>query len=479
MCNRATTRLAAQAAIVAALVLIGTTVAPPPWLDSSRGWRRIARDASAMKDQGLTSSERDELVRLRMAAAAGCAATASAATLLPLAVDTKVAATSPSIPSPSASLRPPLSSFLDALPNGVLSVFPPDGARFLSAPFPDGSRNESNVDPFPFPVHMIWEGDDMPEIYRRNARSWLLQHAGRPGVALLVWSNSLAENVLRAPEFAFAGLRAAPGPYLVRYAIGRLLSGPPGAAPAPGVDLVTFFAAATQSTATIVHISDVLRLVIVWRFGGIYTDCDGVSLRPVDLLPSARNHGLFVVHDRSYQYPCLELTGDTQPVPMPSLAQETVGTSMPNIFCALTGLLAFPPGHILLGHMLAMGLSLYERNRNTYGPLGAPLILAALRTMSISDRGALRPLWARDALCDTMAGDYVPGSGAWVHRDKVHIQPRADIAIARASVLEAMARCVTVQLYCGGKSWDSVPVPPNSLLGLIYSEIESSAQHLA
>ena len=332
-----------------------------------------------------------------------------------------------------------------ALPSGVVSVYPPEGARFLAIPFPGtegrgGGAPEEGL----FPVHLSWSGPTLSAIYRRNVRSFVLQHRGRKGTAVVIWSNDLLESELSAPELAdLRALAGTSGPFIVRYQLDKLLVSPAasGAASAPGLDLAAFFA---RSPGTHVHLHDVLRLAIIWRFGGAYVDLDMVSLRPLDSIEGARSRGVFAANDRSYQYPCLELTGNS--------------------------------GHALPGRMLTAGLALYEKGgRNRYGPLGAPLLLSVLRAMSSVERGALAPQWNRDSLCDTLSGTIEPSSGAWRHVPNAHMAPQGDASAALERVREAMSRCTVVHLYGGGGGGgEAAMLGPTSLLAIMYAKIEEA-----
>jgi hypothetical protein len=96
------------------------------------------------------------------------------------------------------------------------------------------------------------------------------------------------------------------------------------------------------------HVTDVLRMVVLWRFGGVYLDADILPLRPLHALGAAYAANLGNYECTRALYPGWP-GGDPIPMP-PRLGGATVS-------CMCVCFLSFPtPRHPLVEGVLARGL---------------------------------------------------------------------------------------------------------------------------
>jgi hypothetical protein len=272
------------------------------------------------------------------------------------------------------------------LPHGVTSVYPCAGGAGIF-----GSTTSR--------VFVTFIGEFMNEWYLASLRALVLVHCGEPNVAVIVWANELTDiwfdKVLgdlvdadgkprvrlvryNATELAFGVIGAEKSMAYLQDPI-RKLGAPPGA----------FHPLEPQMLMA--HITDVLRMVILYRFGGVYLDVDILPLRPIHALGTrfAANLG---------NYDCTQALREDWPKGSPVDMPLSLGGD--RVTCMCVCFLSFPnPRNALIGEVLVRGLDAFLQRGGVYGGFGAWVFMDALRVMAPSPNFDASPLSVTDILC--------------------------------------------------------------------------------
>ena len=327
------------------------------------------------------------------------------------------------------------------LPSGVRALYPcpPAGTRDVFAP--DTLR-----------IVVTFIGAHMNLWYRTSLRTLVRTHCTVSHVRVLVWANELTDAW--ADEY-FSDLRAPDGSpmlVLVRYNVTEVSYMAPGAPDSLSylLDPPLGDAAAAvfmEPQVRMAHVTDVLRMVILWRFGGVYLDADILVLQPI--------HELGVAFAANFgNYECTQAINPGWPsapgiVFPPALGGETVT-------CMCVCFLSFPaPGHAVIADVLVRGLAAFQSRGHVYGGFGAWVFMDALRA-AVSEPGFdVRPISTTEILC-------------WPQVLNATV-PQANNAVAAI-----MTDCKAVHMMGGAhaKKFGSEIIGDDTLFGQVFNRLE-------
>ena len=328
------------------------------------------------------------------------------------------------------------------LPSGVTSLYPPlpPGAP---NPFSEGATR----------IVITFIGAHMNLWYTTCLRALILQHCAAPSVRVLVWANELPDAFVDGALGDVVG--SPPRLHLVRYNLTALAAGVPSAPdtlnfvvnPPVGADGVGV-QPTMEPQVRMAHVTDVLRMVVLWRFGGVYLDADILPLRPLHNLGPAYAANLGNYECTRALYPGWP-GGDPIPMP-PRLGGATVS-------CMCVCFLSFPtPRHPLVEGVLARGLEAFKARDCVYGGLGAWVTMDVIRDLVQRGDPAFDavPLSVSEALCWPQVQDAV--------------KPQSDAEV------DAIVRdCVSVHMMGGAhaKKFSAVTIDNTTLFGQVYARI--------
>jgi len=272
------------------------------------------------------------------------------------------------------------------LPRGVTAVYPCAGGAGVF------SRSAQRV-------VVTFIGGFMNEWYLASLRSLVLVHCAEPRVVVLVWANELTDAWF---DGALGDLRGPDGrarARLVRYNVTALAAGLRGAEaslaylhdPARALGATAGAFHAMEPQMLMAHITDVLRMVVLFRFGGVYLDVDILPLRPVHALGTrfAANLG---------NYDCTAALRADWPAGAPVVMPDALGGD--RVTCMCVCFLSFPePGHALVAEVLERGLAAFLARGSVYGGFGAWVFMDALGALAQTPGFDARPISVTDVLC--------------------------------------------------------------------------------
>lgn len=311
----------------------------------------------------------------------------------------------------------PLPVALDGKPDvpaPTLTVYPSEGAQWLhlDGRHERGVSNASDVNRSsdPLLIHFVWVGSEPLSLtHAENIRHWAVIHRYH-NAAVYLWANDLPLSSFRSSVRLQRNLSGIRGPYLVRCNWTALAREAMGEA-SPAVELFRILTAAGQSGSATpryhaVPMSDAIRLLVVFRFGGAYLDTDMMPLRP---LPPQGYRNILPVNTAG-KYSCASSNvtiPDTRGGPEsldqgesgggsrsatekdPRSGLGTVGTTATGgktyeIGCLCNCIFFFDRGHFYLERILSDGLRVLRQRakppytRIKYSLLGARVWMAAL-----------------------------------------------------------------------------------------------------
>jgi hypothetical protein len=315
-------------------------------------------------------------------------------------------------------------------------------------------------------------GAHMNLFYTNCLRALILQHCHVPNARVLVWANELtAEFLDSALGDVLLGPGGVPRAHLVRYNVTQLAAAEPGEP-----DTLDFLLhppgevqPSMEPQVRKAHVTDVVRMVVLWRFGGVYLDADILPLRPLLGLGTA-----FAANLGNYECTRAMNAGwpDHPPLAMPArLGGATVS-------CMCICFLSFPaPGHALLREVLTQGLPVFQSRSCVYGGLGAWLFMDVLRSAVALEGGSggggsgsgsgaavtaaavapaldARPISVSEALCWPQVLDAIP--------------PQSEEAVAGI-----MRDCLSVHMMGGAhaKKFAQTSVDNSTLFGQVYNRL--------
>jgi hypothetical protein len=188
-------------------------------------------------------------------------------------------------------------------------------------------------DPSKFHVWYFWQGPTMPNVYLKTVRLNIYTH---PNAQIFIASNELSDSLL--DSYNKEGYEAR----VVRFDLDKLTEAEaPNASQitgGPGREFVDMYKAvkAGNSTlkATAVHLSDFMRLLLLYKFGGFYVDTDGFVLRNMESVRNALGA------EPSTAVSCMDSK------------RHFTRNGVPNISCICNCVLAFDKGHPFLADAL-------------------------------------------------------------------------------------------------------------------------------
>jgi hypothetical protein len=334
------------------------------------------------------------------------------------------------------------------LPSGVTSLYPPlpPGA---ASPFSEGVTR----------IVVTFIGAHMNAWYTACLRALILQHCGAPHVRVLVWANELPDSFVDAALGDVVGARP-PRLHLVRYNLTALAAGAPAAPetldfvvnPPVGGDGVGV-QPSMEPQVRMAHVTDVLRMVVLWRFGGVYLDADILPLRPLHELGNvyAANLG---------NYECTKALYPGWPGGEPIAMPPRLGGA--TVSCMCVCFLSFPaPRHPLVEGVLTRGLEAFKARDCVYGGLGAWVAMDVIRDLVARGDPAFdaRPVSVSSALCWPQVLDAVP--------------PQSEEAV------DAIMRdCASVHMMGGAhaKKFAQTSIGNDTLFGQVYTRLRLPAR---
>jgi hypothetical protein len=183
-------------------------------------------------------------------------------------------------------------------------------------------------DPTKFHIFFFWHGASIPNLYMKAIRLAIYTHSTQAQVLLV--SNELDATLLDI--YRNEGYDAR----VVRYDLEQLTENSNGIGPVgPGRDFVVKYKAALidkRLQATPVHLSDFMRLLLVYKFGGLYMDTDIFVMRNLEAVQNTLGV------DSAGQYICLHLYW----------WNRFSRCNVRNIACACNCLFSFDTGHQFL-----------------------------------------------------------------------------------------------------------------------------------
>lgn len=248
-------------------------------------------------------------------------------------------------------------------------------------------------------VFVTFIGEFMNEWYLSSLRSLVLVHCAEPDVVVIVWANELTDAWFEGALGDLRDARGVPRVRLVRYNGTELAAGVAGAERSmaylqdpvrkKGAEPGAFHPLEPQMLMA--HITDVLRMVILYRFGGVYLDIDILPLRPVHALGTrfAANLG---------NYECTQGLAKGWPNDGPVNMPASLGGD--RVSCMCVCFLSFPtPRNALIGEVLDRGLDAFLQRNGVYGGFGAWVFMDALRVLAPTPGFDASPLSVTDILC--------------------------------------------------------------------------------
>jgi hypothetical protein len=351
--------------------------------------------------------------------------------------------------APGARPAPPVGfARRDArLPAGVTALYPPLPAGAPS-PFSEGVSR----------IVVTFIGPHMNVWYTACLRALILQHCGAPTVRVLVWANELPDSFVDAALGDVLG--SPPRLHLVRYNLTALAAGAPSAPET--LDFVTNppvgadgkgVQPTMEPQVRMAHVTDVLRMVVLWRFGGVYLDADILPLRPL--------HNLGVRYAANLgNYECTRALYPGWPGGEPIEMPVRLGGA--TVSCMCVCFLSFPaPRHPFVEGVLARGLEAFKARDCVYGGLGAWVAMDVIRDLVQRGDPAFdaAPISVSEALCWPQVLDAVP--------------PQSD-----ANVDAIMRDCVSVHMMGGAhaKKFSADAIDNSTLFGQVYGRLRLPAK---
>ena len=296
------------------------------------------------------------------------------------------------------------------------------------------------------PLHLIWVGGPkLGAMYAENLKMFALVHAG-PTSPVMVWSNELSDEFVdRVGAEADAVRASAPRKHpttqtpskhlhLVRYDLEELMRGYPGHGVAKTI--ATLGKQRDQRKLFIVHLSDLLRYFLVWRFGGFYADLDILPLRPL------------------LSFPPGWISVDTPDTSNTTCVRPSAFYRSLELTCLCNGLLTFNRGDPLLRAVLETAHTFFPHPQYGYhyGVIGALLIMYRLRELG-DGYGELYPVTGDYAMCNAFKDLY------------------PDTTVDDALVARLARKCSVAHVYGQGQSDKEVTGGERSLLGRLYARV--------
>ncbi len=331
-----------------------------------------------------------------------------------------------------------------ALPSGVTSLYPPSDASHLDVFGPEVTR-----------IIITFIGPHMNLWYATCLRALILQHCHVPNVRVLVWANELTEGFLDASlGDVLLGEGGVPRLHLVRYNVTELAAGAPAASDTldflmypPGGD-IGGVQPTMEPQVRMAHITDVVRMVVLWRFGGVYLDADILPLKPL--------HALGVVYAANLgNYECTKALYPGWPDGQPFTVPARLGGA--TVSCMCICFLSFPtPGHVVIREVLTQGLAAFKARSCVYGGLGAWLFMDVLRALVEDPALDARPMSVSQALCWPQVLDAVP--------------PQSP-----DNVDAIMRECTSVHMMGGAhaKKFGATTIGNDTLFGQVYTRLQA------
>ena len=274
------------------------------------------------------------------------------------------------------------------------------------------------------PLHLMWAGKSMPEMYWQNVRLMIRMRTSS-GHPVFIWSNELKWN-----RYVERQRRV----FLVRYNVAKML---------PDNKMAKYFTDHMNKT-TPVHLSDLVRLTVIYIYGGIFMDTDMIPVR--DMKTYDDSVGLLGVNS---VYKCLNCVKGR-----PDLPAVTHGSF--KITCACSCLLSFKKNSPFIRDALEMSYEYFFKvgGFETYSPGGGCLLMEVLQHYSNSK--LISPVDAVTSFCEEYSQDFY--------------RP-----VQANKLKRVMDSCYVIHMYGGGKTVGNPTTLRHQdwLVSKVYQQVES------
>lgn len=198
--------------------------------------------------------------------------------------------------------------------------------------------------PNKFHIFLIWRGNSFPSIYQKAFKTVVRFH---PHAEIMLFSNELEEDF-------FSSLNNSENIFVVRYNLTNLVKGKKGWDFVEKAERIFRGEKIKNLEVTNVHLSDFLRLFLIYTYGGMYIDSDMIVLRD---LSTYKN---YIGVDDNNSYVCSSNVYSTK--------------DAKNFSCLCNCLLSFEKNHPFIGKALDLYESRWSKYQG-YGPGGAILLI--------------------------------------------------------------------------------------------------------
>ncbi|CAF0791172.1 unnamed protein product [Brachionus calyciflorus] len=196
-------------------------------------------------------------------------------------------------------------------------------------------------------IFLIWKGSSFPDIYLKALTTVIKFH---PKSEILLFSNDLNESFFEDLNLIYKNL------FIVRYNLTQMVKNKPGYNFVEKANRI-LNGEKSNLTLTKVHLSDFLRLFLVYNYGGLYLDTDMFPLRNMQSFKNT------IGVDDQYKYVCGKNIYSYK--------------NVSNFGCVCNCLFSFEKGHEFLKSALDNFGKWWEEKQG-YGPGGAIMLTELL-----------------------------------------------------------------------------------------------------
>ncbi|RNA19225.1 glycosyltransferase CAZy family GT32 [Brachionus plicatilis] len=270
-----------------------------------------------------------------------------------------------------------------------------------------------------FNIYLVWLGHSFPLIYQKSFETVVKFH---PNAEIMIFSNELKEEW-------FSALNKSGNIFVVRYNLTQLVKGQKGWNFVQKAVRILNGEQMKNLQVSNVHLSDFLRLYLIYTFGGLYLDTDMIVLRDLSIY---KNH---IGVDDNKSYICSYNVYSTE--------------SAKNFSCLCNCLLSFEKKHPFIGKALDLYESYWSKYQG-YSPGGALMLI--------------------DIVKDYLKLVHFMPNYYWICNK--HIDKRFDVVFRNDSnIQDAMKSCYVIHLYGAGQGSMSVDNFEQKFAGRVWNAI--------
>ncbi|RMZ95343.1 alpha 1-4-glycosyltransferase family [Brachionus plicatilis] len=270
-----------------------------------------------------------------------------------------------------------------------------------------------------FHIFLIWRGSAFSLIYQKAFETVVKFH---PNAEIMLFSNELKEDW-------FLSLNKSGNVFVVRYNLMQLVKGRKGWNFAEKASRILNGENVKNLKVSSNHLSNFLRLFLLYTFGGLYLDTDMIVLRDLSIY---KNH---IGVDDKKSYICS------------SNIYSAKGAK--NFSCLCNCLLSFEKNHPFIGKALDTFESHWSRHQG-YGSGGATMLISIIK--------------------DYLDIVNVIPNYYWICNK--HLNRRFSVVLKNDSIIEDVVKnCFVLHLYGAGHSSMSIDNFENKLAGRVWNSL--------